>query len=86
MPRFDDMPSMETWLKNGPDKIEASKYQELFLENRLKLAMEKSFRDKVGKIFTSLGTILQKLDVAESNPLRLDSRSMQAISDLSGKF
>ena len=29
--------------------------------------MEKSFRDKVGKIFTSFGTILQKLDVAESN-------------------
>ena len=86
MPRFDDMPNMETWLKNGPDKIEVSKYQELFLENRLKLAMEKSFRDKVGKIFTSLGTILQKLDVAESNPLRLDSRSMQAISDLSGKL
>ena len=33
-----------------------------------------------------MGTILQKLDVAESNPLRLDSRSMQAISDLSGKL
>ena len=84
LPRFEDMHSMENWLKN-PEKVENSS-QDSTLENRLQSAMEKSFREKVGKIFASLGTILQKLDVAESNPLRLDSRSMQAISDLSGKL
>lgn len=81
MPKFDDMNSMEIWLKNDI-KIQ----KEDALESKLIGCLHKNFREKVAKIFSSLTTILQKLTIAEENPLKLDQRSMQAITDLSGKL
>ena len=77
---FEDLEEMKSWLENYQNQNGTN------LEERLRNAVQKSKKDKCTKIVTSLSTILEKLKLAENNPLSLDRRSIQAISDLNGKL
>ena len=77
---FEDLEEMKNWLENYNSQNGSN------LEERLTNAVQKAKKDKCTKIVTSLSTILEKLKLAENNPLSLDRRSIQAISDLNGKL